>query len=454
MAAVLLAGVCGCYSTRPANTARPPKHVPPAPAADASPKGGPFAPRKASANGPREVKVPAAAAVAPVTSVLQQVAYSVPPGPPPGAAIVQTVFHPAEPRVGLEACPDAGATGALYGAPGLSAAAVPPIPGAVVAAGGAAPAGVVLVQPPPSPIAFPDEYLCDGGDRAAPVHYDQYHRHGLDSSDAVAEYTDHTGQFHVTPTNTVCVYAPRFAAMRTISSPAVDNGVGQAAGAEQLAGGVGLRARTATSLNLHNERLGGVNVRSRPSGLVKETMLVGVRNRLVIATSRELTGTWQDLSFFRTGQLVRTEEARLKYGLQAANIWTRKQNPIIQATTLGGQQVEVEFTPQEIIGVEDRRTTGVLRIVKTADKVEAQPGETIIFTLRYDNMGDLPLNTIRIVDNLTPRLEYIDASVISDRAGDVVVEPNGEGSSVLTFVMDEPLPGHTGGVVTFKTRVK
>ena len=66
---------------------------------------------------------------------------------------------------------------------------------------------------------YPDEYLCDGGDRALPVHYDSSIRAGLDTEDTVAEFTDHTGKNRVRPTNRVCVYAPRFSTMRTISRP-------------------------------------------------------------------------------------------------------------------------------------------------------------------------------------------------------------------------------------------
>ena len=52
------------------------------------------------------------------------------------------------------------------------------------------------------------------------------------------------------------------------------------------------------------------------------------------------------------------------------------------------------------------------------------------------------------------RLELVEDSATTDRPGHLDVEPNGEGSYVLTFVIDEPLPGKTGGVVTFKARVR
>ena len=59
-----------------------------------------------------------------------------------------------------------------------------------------------------------------------------------------------------------------------------------------------------------------------------------------------------------------------------------------------------------------------------------------------------------IVDNLTPRLEYVEDSATCDVAGVLEVEDNGEGSVILRWVLDEPLPGRSGGVVTFQARVR
>jgi uncharacterized repeat protein (TIGR01451 family) len=97
---------------------------------------------------------------------------------------------------------------------------------------------------------------------------------------------------------------------------------------------------------------------------------------------------------------------------------------------------------------------GVLRVVKIADRAAAAPGEIVTFTIRYDNLGDKPVHHVRVVDNLTPRLELVEGSATSDRAGRLDIEPNGEGSFVLTFVVDDPLAGKTGGTVTFQARVK
>jgi uncharacterized repeat protein (TIGR01451 family) len=97
---------------------------------------------------------------------------------------------------------------------------------------------------------------------------------------------------------------------------------------------------------------------------------------------------------------------------------------------------------------------GDLCLFKTADKKVAAPGEIVTFTIRYENTGDLPLQNVVIMDNLTPRLEYVDDSATSDRNGRLVTDENGEGSLILRWELDEPLPGRTRGVVGFQARVK
>jgi uncharacterized repeat protein (TIGR01451 family) len=89
-----------------------------------------------------------------------------------------------------------------------------------------------------------------------------------------------------------------------------------------------------------------------------------------------------------------------------------------------------------------------------ADRSEARPGDVVTFTLRYDNLGPRELYHVRIVDNLTPRLELVLDSETSDRSGVVKFEDNQEGSLVLTFELDGALPPKTGGVVTFQARVR
>jgi uncharacterized repeat protein (TIGR01451 family) len=313
---------------------------------------------------------------------------------------------------------------------------------------------------PPLPIvpAHPDdivdEFLCDGGDRARPVRYERHLRLGLDTQDAVAEYIDDSGEWHVRPTNEVCVYAPRFGQVRSLSGASEDVQVEKLAAELQRRGGVALGQSTVTGEATQPEAIGSIHVRSRASGLETEGIPIAVHLPLAPAAFDRPQPALENITFFATGQLIETEEPFLAMMVQAAVAWTRDEFPVVTASTSAGEEIIVAFKAAEIIGIDDRKKPGELRIVKAADRATAKPGDVVTFTLRYDNIGERELYRIRVVDNLTPRLAYIEDTATSDRPGNITVEDNGEGSSVLTFDLDDPLPGRTGGTLTFQARVR
>ncbi|HEX6987791.1 MAG TPA: hypothetical protein VF170_20590 [Planctomycetaceae bacterium] len=349
-------------------------------------------------------------------------------------------FSPAEPRMPL--------TPADY-----HAAPCPPgcPPYGVGAATGLVPASA-------GPLGYatprPDEFLCDGGDRNPPVHYDRTFRHGLDTEDTVGEWTDPAGNHHVTPSNKVCVYAPRYGEVRSFSTPVGGTKVDRLVSANEFRRGLGLNAETSVETEVQKTRLEGTRVRSRASGLETEHALSGFENATAAALNLEDVPPIVGTGFLQRGVMTRGEEAFLAKGVRAAVVWTRTQYPVVTAVDVSAHEVRAEFRPSEIVGLEDMNKPGSLRVVKLADKSAAAPGEVVTFTIRYDNVGDKPVHHVRVVDNLTPRLELVEGSATSDRAGRLDVEPNGEGSYVLTFVIDDPLPGKTGGTVTFRARVK
>lgn len=307
----------------------------------------------------------------------------------------------------------------------------------------------------PSPEKFTDEYLCDGGDRDLPVHYDAYNRLSLDTEDTVVEYTDRTGFEHVKPSNRVCVYAPRFSSVRTVTRPHEGLGTNEVGGVGNMVGTGGVHTRLKASNSVKREMTGGIAVRSRAGGLDTEQGQSTVAQLRGPTIHEKLLNIYQSLSFVQTGRLNDADTARLNLGIQAASFWTREQNPVITAKTDMVLEGRFTQTSAAITGIDDEvKEAEQLRIVKLADKKTAQPGDEIQFTIRYDNLGGKEAFHIRIVDNLTPRLEYIEDSATSDRAGRLVLQDNGEGSNILVWELDEPLPGKTGGTVTFKARVR
>lgn len=301
---------------------------------------------------------------------------------------------------------------------------------------------------------FPDEYLCDGGDRDIPVHYDTYMRQGLDTEDTVGEFTDTVGKEHVRPTNKVCLYAPRLSSVRTVSRPHEGMMLDEVAGV----GGAVISNQYDTKLRVaqhtKNQMTGRVLVRSRASGLESEQLQGDVSQAKHLAIHDKLLNVYQDLTFVKFGRVETTDAARLNYGIQASLVWSRELYPVIAAKTDAAMTGTYEAHVATIVGIDEKSTPGDLRVVKLADKDTAQPGDIVEFTIRYDNKGGDTVYHVRIADNLTPRLAYVDDSATSDREGRLVVQDNGEGSLVLIWELTQPLPAKTGGVVSFKARVR
>ncbi len=155
-------------------------------------------------------------------------------------------------------------------------------------------------------------------------------------------------------------------------------------------------------------------------------------------------------TFLRKDASVLAQQAR------NAEAWTRQSFPQIFAATASPSAIRDVQKTQQTVGVEDQREGGVLQLVKLADVQTAQTGDVVRFTIRFRNTGELPLSDVRIVDNLTPRLQYVEgsASIDEKHPGTVTIDPNGEGSSVLTFVLDGELEANGTGTITFEATVR
>lgn len=300
-----------------------------------------------------------------------------------------------------------------------------------------------------------DEYIHDGGDRGLPIHYNAYQTLGVETEDTFAEFTDERGHRQVRPSNRVAVYAPRFAAVRSIGNASEGVAVRSAAAHDELTIGSALRNRTVVEDHYEAKRPGSLRMRSRGSGLETRTTRDAVDQAATLVEHVKLLNVYENLAFIHRGEMLQSERARLLAGMQAAEIWSRRQNPVIAVVADGVQEVYSALKAEEMVLAEpptDR--PGNLRIVKLADRKEAHSGDVITFTLRYDNLGDRPVSQVRIIDNLSPRLSYVPDSARFDRPARLTIDDNGEGSQLLILELKDPLPGQTGGVFTFQARVR
>ena len=300
---------------------------------------------------------------------------------------------------------------------------------------------------------YPDEYLFDGGDRGMKVHYDNDLRRGVDTEDTFGEYVDHTGQQRVRASNPVAIYAPRFAAVRTMTGPEQDVTIDRLAYTQDANPGAGFTSKTTLATSNRRSKASGMRVRERGSELDTVDATIAMR------TNEKAAGNVFVLKPLRRSvatvgmQFEHANEAWIAKRIQKAADWSVKLYPVVTATTAAAMQVEAKFKPQTHIGIEDKGKKGSLRIIKMVDRDSAVLGDVLTFTIEFENIGDKELYDVRITDNLTPRLMFIEDSGSSDRKGRIVVEDNDAGSEMLMFELEGKLEGGQKGVIEFKAKV-
>ncbi len=299
-----------------------------------------------------------------------------------------------------------------------------------------------------------DEYLLDGGDRDVQANIGaEGELRGLELEDTVAVYDTIDGCTVIEPSNRVCLYAPRFAAVRKVES------VIQSEQRDHL-----IAVNLPVQVNIQQEdQLASTAIQpEQPEGEigVKQPSLQRTQEGTLRAISRQPLAAidggfavYENLLLMRQGMFAESEKARLSAGLDAAITWTHEK--AVQVV-LDGQEAMV-FTGGQTAQVTYRVDTPnhpCLRVIKIASKKTALPGEVVDFTIRFDNMGDQAIQRVVLIDNLTTRLEYVPQTAQSSREAEFSTEQNEGDSLVLRWEFTEPLPVGQGGLVRFHCRVR
>jgi len=301
----------------------------------------------------------------------------------------------------------------------------------------------------------PDEYLCDGGDRNQPVKIgSDFSIKGLDLEDTVAHFDTLNGERHVQPSNSVCIYAPRFAAVRKTYGVALNRSSMRPAGTGEKV----LLARqedsfAATTTLQHAQPTGRVGSKSASSFI--DTDRSETADSYVTAFGfHNSFEAYEDFQIIRFGTVDQGEKARLAIATQKAEFWSDEQT--VQAFVK--DQLAASATgrskPQETSVAEEQPGKPKLRVIKVASKGAANPGDIVEFTIRFDNISSEKLGNLTLVDNLTPRLEYIpDSQECSLKADFLTTENEGE-SLLLRWEINDPLEKGQGGIIRFKCIVR
>ena len=206
-----------------------------------------------------------------------------------------------------------------------------------------------IVCPEQALVGPPDEYLCDGGDFGSPaaVRAD-WTVDGLEQEDAIAHYDTLDGRVVVTPSNRVCIYAPRFAAVRRVENPLAHE-------RRQLID-VALEETTPISsaeaqpVVASTQRTGvAINLGQRPASLFRGREQAAEFVQVVAPGEFYNTlGAYANLEIIRTGQLDGSEQPLVKRSVQAAIAWT------------GDQAAQVVFSNQQAVAVVGLKQPGII----------------------------------------------------------------------------------------------
>jgi uncharacterized repeat protein (TIGR01451 family) len=301
----------------------------------------------------------------------------------------------------------------------------------------------------------PEEFICDGGDRPHEVTVaGDWTVYGLDPEDTVVHFDTRRGETLVEPSNRVCIYAPRFAAVRRVSSVLQHEQHERGAAYEMpLSPGMSGTAELATTVLQPVQPEGERSVKFGQT-FRERTRTVGLENTQMPAATEDTLLPFEDFRIIRDGQFDNSEKARLATRLEAALAWTHETAVQVVVDNIVASEASNEVQAASVYTYELPVGKPRVRVVKIASKHEAQPGDVIEFTLRFDNVGDEVIGNVTVIDNLTTRLEYVPDSQECSLEANFVEEANDADSLTLRWEIIKPLKVGEGGLIRFQCRVR
>lgn len=299
-----------------------------------------------------------------------------------------------------------------------------------------------------------DEFLADGGDLPPYAGMAENGVAGLNPEDTGARFQTADGATRVQAFNRVFIYSPRFGSVRQVLGIQANEQADKVAGVHTPSFMARIEEvdNVATSTQNYQARAG---VQRRGIAQFESGQRDGaVSQALGPRGFSDAFKPYENFSLIVKGVAVGDEMPALAQSVWAAKVWSTGQN--VQVVINGRAASEdVSVTRlHSLYRVESRYGEGKLRLVKVASSATALPGETVDFTLRFDNVGTLAITELVIIDNLSTRLEYVEGSSQSSKAAELTVQPNEAGSLTLQWKLTEPLPPGEGGVIRFQCRVR
>jgi len=300
-----------------------------------------------------------------------------------------------------------------------------------------------------------EEYLCDGGDRGLPAEVrPDWEVLGLESEDTIAHFDTLDGETLIEPSNRVCIYSPRFNAVRRVETPV----------ASERAEGWADVASPEVLMGPTNTQRVGTNTQNFQPVLHDRTRLVetflGEQNGGEVSGAQGLRAfedgflPYENLQVIRQGVIDSAEMPFLALGAKAAITWSSDQAVQVILDEQSAMEDVSDVTAPSVYTVNAPPANPRLRVVKVASTPFAEPGDEVAFTIRFDNVGNQPIGNVVVIDNLTTRLEYLPDSAQCSIEASFFTQANEAGSLAVRCEVTEPLEPGEGGILRFRCRVR
>ncbi len=309
--------------------------------------------------------------------------------------------------------------------------------------------------PPGLPCPWPeDEYLCDGGDQLPKVRVNKnWSLDGLALEDTVVHYDTIEGDTYVEPSNRVCLYAPRFASVRKVYGILQHDYLDRIAGVDLPVPIEGLGDVQIATTKVQPIQPGLNLGTTAPSGFRERTPLIGLENRQGLVGTHGSLIPYEDFTDIRRAMLDNSEKARLAQLVQAAVAWSHDAAVQVVIDNIATHE-DVSIAAAQTLHIYSLEGKPRLQVCKMASRKEARPGETVEFTLQFENVGDQVIGNVTVVDNLTTRLEYVEDSQSCSLKANFSASQNQGESLMLRWEITEPMKVTEGGVIRFTCRVR
>jgi uncharacterized repeat protein (TIGR01451 family) len=323
--------------------------------------------------------------------------------------------------------------------------------------------GIPLPYTPTGPwsppgIATPwpnDEYLADGGDGGIQVAVgDNRQVRGLEMEDTVAHFDTLDGRTLVEPSNQVNLYSPRFRSVRQVVGVNENDQMLASSGVYQplrpMAGGDAAIPGSAKQNVQTVRQIGEKSVtilRTRQGDGALSTAI----GPLAFDNSFK---PYENLSLIRTGKFEAADRAWLARGTTAAVTWSSDQAVQVILDRKAAGAVVSDQKTDTLFSVDEPPAHPRLRVVKVGSTPFAEVGDTVDFTIRFDNVGNQVIGNVVILDSLTTRLEFVPNSAQSSLPAAFSTQQNEGGSLVLRWEIAQPLEPERGGILRFTCRVR